>query len=218
VQFKPFMPRLILASSSPRRRELLRVLKLEFEIRSVDLDETPLEEEDPRSYVTRLATAKAQHVLRPNELVLAADTIVVLDGQILGKPRDTPDAVRMLRLLSDREHLVLTGVALADGSKQLTEAAIASTEVTFGRIEQQEIDWYVETGEPLDKAGAYAVQGLGSLFVKEIRGTHSNVVGLPVPTMAFLFRQLGYRLQEFTIDDRPTRQAPSNDLPNPSHG
>ena len=201
------LPNLILASSSPRRRELLRNLGIQFEVRPAELDETQHPGEDPYHYVERLAIEKAQKVLEPGELVLAADTIVVVDGQILGKPRDSTEAARMLGSLSAREHQVLSGVALASASKRRTVAAIASTEVTFGRIDQAEIDWYINTREPLDKAGAYAIQGLGSLFVEELRGTQSNVVGLPISTTALLFRQLGYRLQQFRLEDRVTDQA-----------
>ncbi len=184
------------------------MLGLEFEVRPAEIDERQLDDEDPSLYVTRLAAAKAHKVLFPSEIVLAADTVVVLGGRVLGKPRDPQDAAHMLRLLSDRRHLVLTGVALADGSKQQTVEAVASTEVTFGTIEQAEIEWYVNTGEPLGKAGSYAVQGLGSLFVEELKGTHSNVVGLPIPTTALLFRQLGYQLRQFRSGDRPTDRIP----------
>jgi len=162
-----------------------------FKVRPVDLDESPLPGEAPGDYVLRLATEKAAARVEPGELVLAADTTVVVDGEILGKPRDDEDARRMLRLLAGREHAVLTGIALG------TAAEVDETRVRFAPLSEAEIDWYVATGEPRDKAGAYAIQGLGSLFVEAVEGSWSNVVGLPVPRMYRLFARLGYDLKEF---------------------
>jgi septum formation protein len=174
---------LFLASSSPRRAELLRSAGIDFEIRPADVDERLLDGETAAIYVQRLAAAKALAVAagcgelkRP---VLGADTAVVVDSHILGKPADDDDARRMLRLLSGRTHQVLTGVTL------LTAAAarhdrVESTTVEFASMSAREIDWYVSTGECRDKAGAYAIQGLGSRFVRSIDGSYSNVVGLPV--------------------------------------
>jgi septum formation protein len=189
---------LVLASASPRRRELLEGLGLRFSIRAADVDETPLPGEAPDAYVLRLAREKARAAARPGELVLAADTTVTLAGEILGKPEDDADAARMLRLLSGREHEVLTGVAVLDatetGDGRLSSAVDRSL-VRMAPLSAEEIAWYVATGEPGDKAGAYAIQGLGSLFVEAITGTWSNVVGLPVPTVYRLFAELGLDLK-----------------------
>jgi septum formation protein len=190
------IPELVLASGSPRRRELLEGLGVRFTVRPVDLDESPLPDEDPRDYVLRLAIEKAAARVEPGELVLAADTTVVVDGEILGKPQDDEDARRMLRLLAGREHAVLTGIALNGSGKA---AEVDETLVRFAPLSEAEIDWYVATGEPRDKAGAYAIQGLGSLFVEGVEGSYSNVVGLPVPRMYRLFARLGYDLKEFRL-------------------
>ena len=191
------MPALVLASGSPRRRELLEGLGLRFTVRPVHLDETPRPGEPPRDYVLRLAAGKAAARIGPGELVLAADTTVVVDGEILGKPEDAGDARRMLRLLSGREHSVLTGIALQNGSRQ--EAEVDETLVRFAELSGAEIDWYVGTGEPRDKAGAYAIQGLGSLLVEAVEGNYSNVVGLPIPRVYRLFGRLGYDLKDFRV-------------------
>ncbi|HEX5715964.1 MAG TPA: Maf family protein [Thermoanaerobaculia bacterium] len=188
------IPDLVLASGSPRRRELLEGLGVRFKVRPVDLDESPLPGEAPGDYVLRLAIEKAAARVEPGELVLAADTTVVVDGEILGKPRDDGDARRMLRLLAGREHAVLTGIALNGSGKA---AEVDETLVRFAPLSEAEIDWYVSTGEPRDKAGAYAIQGLGSLFVEAVEGSYSNVVGLPVPRMYRLFARLGYDLKAF---------------------
>ncbi len=173
-------PRLLLASSSPRRLALLRALGLEPEVRPADVDETLRPGEDPHAAAERLARAKASAVAAEapeGAVVLAADTIVVLDGEALGKPRDAEDARRMLRALRGRAHDVVTGVALArDGA---LVSGRETTEVVFAAMTDEEVDAYVATGEPADKAGAYALQGLGGLFVERISGTPSNVVGLP---------------------------------------
>jgi septum formation protein len=172
-------PPFTLASASPRRAELLRAAGFDFIVRSADVDESVRQAEAPRDYVLRLAVEKARAVARaPGELVLAADTTVVVDDEILGKPGDDVDAARMLRLLAGREHEVLTGVCLLrDGS---TDARIASTVVEFAAMSDEEIAWYVATGEPMDKAGAYGIQGRVSRFIKRIDGSYANVVGLPV--------------------------------------
>jgi septum formation protein len=173
---------LVLASASPRRADLLRAAGFEFVLRPVEIDERPLDGETPETYVIRLALAKAAAARGAggagDEVVLAADTAVVVDGRILGKPRNDADARRMLRLLSGREHEVLTGVAIGrDGG---TVSAISSSRVNFLPLTTEEITRYVASGEPRDKAGAYAVQGLASRFVSEIHGSYTNVVGLPV--------------------------------------
>ncbi|HEX9944029.1 MAG TPA: Maf family protein [Thermoanaerobaculia bacterium] len=193
----PPLPTLILASSSPRRRELLGSLGLRFTIRAVDLDETPRPGEDPRATVLRLARAKAAARGHPGELVLAADTVVVIDGELLGKPADPADARRMLGRIAGREHTVLTAVALEEPGRDRRAAEVAASQVKMARLSPEEIDWYVATGEPLDKAGSYAVQGIGALFVEEVFGNYTNVVGLPLPLTYRLFRGLGYDLLAF---------------------
>lgn len=198
------LPRLVLASASPRRRELLGGLGLDFEVRPVDLDETPRPGEEPRPYVLRLAREKAAARSAPGELVLAADTVVVLDGELLGKPRDEEDARRMLAKIAGREHTVFTGIALeepgdrADGGRRGRQAAaIEESRVRMAPLSAVEIAWYVGTGEPLDKAGSYAVQGLGALIVEAVSGNYTNVVGLPLPATRRLFAELGYDLLDF---------------------
>jgi septum formation protein len=181
---------LILASSSPRRAELLRAAGIPFEIMPVDLDESVLRLEPPGDHVRRLSTEKARAVFEtnPTAVVLGADTIVHVGGEIMSKPRDADDASRMLRLLSGREHEVLTGVAIIAERNALVE--VARTRVWFNPLTEAEIHDYVATGEPLDKAGAYAIQGLGSRYIDRIQGSYSNVVGLPV---ALVYRLLkGY--------------------------
>jgi len=195
------LPLLILASGSPRRRELLARLGLRFVVRPVDVDETPRPEESPLSYVRRLAETKAIDRAESGELVLGADTVVVLEERLLGKPTDRDDARRMLRDLSGRDHLVYTGVAAWEPASERLECDVAATQVHFADLSEEEIDWYVATGEPLDKAGAYAIQGLGSLLVESITGNHSNVVGLPVPLVYRLVKRLGYDLKVWRFED-----------------
>ena len=198
-------PKLVLASGSPRRRELLDGLGLIFEVRPVEVDETAQEGEDPATYVERLARVKATAEARAGEVVLAADTTVVLEGELLGKPTDPEEACTMLRRLAGREHTVVTGVAAYDAAAQRLEAGSARTRVRIAALSEAEIDWYVATGEPLDKAGAYAIQGLGALFVEAVEGNYTNVVGLPLPLTYRLVARSGYDLRDFR---RPLR-APS---------
>ena len=188
--------RLVLASASPRRRELLESLDLDFTVRPATVDETPYPGERPRDLVRRLAREKAEAGARDGEWVLAADTIVVEDGAILGKPADRNDARTMLERLQGRWHLVLTGTALRPPAGD-TLHAVESTRVLFAELTPEQIDWYAATGEPDDKAGAYAVQGLGSLFILEIDGNYSNVVGLPLPTVRQLFEGAGSDVRAF---------------------
>lgn len=186
--------KLILASASPRRAELLRAAGFEFDIVSADVDEAIDVEETPDGYARRVALAKAQAVLAQTDgpPVLGADTVVVVDGEILGKPRDDADAARMLRLLSGREHVVLTAVCLArppGGESTRIQTRLERTTVRFAPMSDDEITWYVASGEPRDKAGGYAVQGLASRFVTRIEGSYSNVVGLPVALVYDMLRQ-----------------------------
>lgn len=176
------LERLVLASASPRRAEILRTVGWEFEIAAANIDETVRAGETPNEYVQRLAREKAEAVacVRLFGLVLGADTVVVVDGAILGKPRDEEDARRMLRLLRGRWHEVLTGVALVRAETKRAAVAHARTSVRFCEMSDAEIDWYVATGEHADKAGAYAVQGRAALFIEGLEGDYWNVVGLPV--------------------------------------
>ena len=176
--------KLVLASKSPRRGEILRAVGWEFEAVAANIDETRMESEDAVNYVKRLAQTKAETVVRKssnNVLVLGADTVVVIDGEILGQPRDDHDARRMLKLLSGKGHEVLTGIALMRAG-QTSQALIdhQTTRVHFVEMSSDEIDWYVSTREPNGKAGAYAIQGRGALFIGEIQGDYFNVVGLPL--------------------------------------
>ena len=173
-------PMLVLASASPRRQELLRNARIEFEVQPSYIVEDPLPNEGARECAERLAREKALSVAqaRPADVVLGADTVVVIDDQILGKPTDAADAARMLRLLSGRAHQIITGVCLvADGRCSVSSER---TTVTMSSITDEEIRDYVVTGEPLDKAGAYAIQGIASRWIPQIEGDYSNVVGLPV--------------------------------------
>src|SRR6266849_943249 len=174
--------KLILASASPRRAEILRTVGWPFEALPADIDESRRAGEDAVTYVERIARAKAEgSALRvPGSTILGADTVVVIENEILGKPLDDEDARRMLRLLQNRWHQVLTGVALVNGETGSSRAAHEVTEVRFAAMNEGEISWYQATGEPKDKAGAYAIQGHGARFIKEIRGDYYNVVGLPV--------------------------------------
>lgn len=173
------LPLLHLASSSPRRQEILLSLGLEFTAEGAAIDESRLDGESPQQMVLRLAAAKAEAAIaRDGQLILGADTAVVLAERVLGKPRDADDAVEMLMTLSGRNHRVLTGIALRTPNG--VSAAFSSTEVQFREIGRDEAFLYWQSGEPCDKAGAYAIQGLGGLFVEGINGSYSGVVGLPV--------------------------------------
>lgn len=186
-----------MASASPRRAELLTAAGIPFEVRPAHIDERIQPGEDATAYAGRLALEKARvvHAQSDGRPVLAADTVVVVDGQILGKPIDAGDAKRMLRLLSGRTHEVLTAVALM--SKDPAGSLPTGTEVTtveFRLLNKAEIEWYVATGEPMDKAGAYAIQGLASRFVTRIEGSYSNVVGLPVALVYVMCSRAGILL------------------------
>jgi septum formation protein len=194
-------PKLVLASSSPRRRRLLSELGLDYTVRPPDTDETPLPGEEPAAMVERLARDKALARVEAGEVVVAADTTVAIDGEILGKPVDAADARRMLARIAGREHVVYTGVAVATrdsrGDAPRTVVRVARTMVRMRALSEAEIAAYVATGEPLDKAGSYAIQELGSLLVEGITGDFTNVVGLPLPTVAACFEDLGLRLLDF---------------------
>ena len=196
--------RIYLASRSPRRRDLLKQIGVPFELlllredlrRGADVDETPLAEESPGVYVLRVASAKAAMAVRqiayrglPQKPVLSADTTVVFDGQIVGKPEDAEDAARMLRTLSGREHQVLTAVAVA--LREQIEAQISVSSVLFRELSDAEIRSYVATGEPLDKAGAYAIQGRGGVLVTRMIGSYSGIMGLPLAETVELLQKFG---------------------------
>jgi septum formation protein len=176
------MTPLVLASSSPRRAEILRAVGWPFETQAAGVDETRRPNEPPADFVRRLAREKAETVARGRlfGLVLGADTTVVVDGEVLEKPRDAEDARRMLRLMSGRWHEVLTGVALVRAEAGRVRVGLERTRVRFAGTSEDEIRWHVETGDVLDKAGAYAIQGRAALFIEAIDGDYWNVVGLPV--------------------------------------
>lgn len=190
-------PGLVLASGSPRRREFLSLLGLRFAVRPPEVDETPLPGEAPRRYVERLAAAKARAAAGDGEVVIAADTTVVVDGDILGKPADAEEASAMLARIAGRWHEVLTAVAVAAPSRAEPAMGVASTHVRMAAMAPERIAWYVATGEPFDRAGAYAIQGLGALLVEEVRGNYTNVVGLPLPLVEALCRRVGVELLDF---------------------
>jgi len=186
---------LFLASQSPRRRELLNQIGVVFEPLEVSIDKTPAMDESPLDYVRRVAREKAgagllQVAAVPGALVLGADTEVVLDGIVFGKPVDAADATRMLRLLSGRTHRVISAVALVSGGREAE--TVSESEVRFASIDEQEIAAYIATGEPFGKAGAYAIQGRGATFVAHLSGSFSAVMGLPLHETAGLLRGFGF--------------------------
>ena len=199
--------KLILASSSERRRELLTMCGYEYEIVPSGADERTYET-DPCEYVRSLAVRKAEEVAsrlrteRPGEgfAVLGADTVVTLDGIIIGKPKDEADAVRILRLLSGRTHTVCTGVAVV--TENGTESEVSTTRVTFEELTEEEIRLYVASGEPMDKAGAYGIQGPFGMFVREVEGNYFTVIGLPLPTAYRLLGHAGVLPRDFMKDDK----------------
>lgn len=186
-------PRLILASQSPRRRDLLSLIGLAHEVMPADVDESVLPDESPAAHAERLARAKACAiaVLDRDAIVVGSDTIVVLDGHILGKPADATDAARMLRMLSGRTHTVLTAVAVARGTS--LASSVESVEVTFRALSDELIASYVATGEPLDKAGAYGIQGYGATIVERIHGDYFAVMGLALGRLVDLLGAVGAR-------------------------
>jgi septum formation protein len=188
-------PRLVLASASPRRAELLQTAGIAFDVIPADIDEGMLRGEPAEEYVRRVARQKAEATARlaPARVVLGADTIVVVDDAVMGKPVDNADARRMLTALSGRTHTVLTAVCLVNpvAPVEQVRSCVARTQVDFVPLSEAEITWYVASGEPADKAGAYAIQGLASRFVSGIQGSYSNVVGLPVSLVYELCREAG---------------------------
>lgn len=194
---------LYLASASPRRRELLHQIGVRFEVRVADIDETPVADETAEVYVARLACEKAKAVharLAAGSVVIGADTAVVLDGQILGKPADRNDGLSMIARLSGREHEVLTAVAVSTSTG--SEVRVVRTRVAFRTISTSEGEAYWATGEPVDKAGGYGIQGLAAVFVRHIEGSYSAVVGLPLCETAELLAHAGICCWQ-TLSDAP---------------
>jgi septum formation protein len=195
------VPPLVLASASPRRAELLRSIGARFAAEPADVDETPQRGERGTEYVVRLAGAKAGVAAGDDRLVVGADTTVVVDDEILGKPADRGDARRMLRRLSGRAHEVHTGLAVAappaPDRHAVVVTACVTTHVWLADLDATTIDWYVDTGEPLDKAGGYGIQGAAGLFVLYLHGSYQNVVGLPLADLDVLLGEVGHRLLDW---------------------
>jgi len=192
---------IVLASGSPRRQELLRQINLPHQVRPADVDETRSPGEPPSDYACRIALDKAEHVARlldgaDDRIILAADTAVVLGDEVIGKPADAEVAASMLRRLSGREHQVLTAVAGIRGGRRLLELSVSS--VAFRPISETEISTYVASGEPMGKAGAYAIQGCAAVFTERLAGSYSGVMGLPLFETARLLAQLGVAIQPLT--------------------
>ena len=184
---------LILASQSPRRKELLGLFHLPFEIRVADIDETMDPEKSPYDEVARVSRAKAMAIPREEgDVVIAADTIVVCSGHVLGKPRDEADAVRMLSLLSGRDHQVMTGMTVIRGEKSISCTEV--TDIHFRSLSEKEIRNYVATGEPMDKAGSYGIQGGAALFAEKMVGDYYNVMGLPVCRLGMILKEIAPEL------------------------
>lgn len=185
--------RLVLASSSPRRKALLETLDIPFEIQVSQAEETLNQSLPPEEVASRLALIKAESVARGlnDALVIGADTIVVLGNQILGKPGSEEEAKEMLKKLSNCRHEVITGLALVDTVNGTTDICHETTSVWFRRLDDEEIDWYIATGEPMDKAGAYGIQGKGAVLVERIEGCYFNVVGLPLTRLYLLLKDKG---------------------------
>lgn len=185
--------KLILASSSPRRRHLLHQMGLEFDVLPSEVEEDFVNGESPRDHVLRLAEVKAHKVgeMYPTRWVIGADTVVSIDGLILGKPQTHREAHRMLGLLSGRDHLVVTGVSVWQGVREKGETLAVETSVRFKTLSSGEMEWYIRTGEPFDKAGGYAIQGRGAFMVQRIEGSYTNVVGLPLCELMEALNRLG---------------------------
>ncbi|HMK51524.1 MAG TPA: Maf family protein [Thermodesulfobacteriota bacterium] len=185
--------RLILASKSPRRSELLKQVGLDFEVVPSRVKEDFVQKESPQEHVIRLAKAKAIDVAtgHPDRWVIAADTIVYINGSILGKPKDQEEAVEMLRRLSGQEHWVLTGFFVYHLEKRKGDEEAVQTAVRVKSLTRSEMEWYVKTGEPFDKAGGYAIQGIGSFMIESISGSYTNVVGLPLCELLQMLNRLG---------------------------
>jgi septum formation protein len=187
--------RVVLASASPRRRQLLELIGIAHEVRPANIDESMRPRENPRRHAERLAREKASAIAKrdPDLIIIAADTIVVVNRKVLGKPKDADDAARMLAMLSGREHVVTTAVAVSRGKK--LRSAVEEVRVRFRRLRDDEIEAYIATGEPMDKAGAYGIQGYGATIVERIEGDYFAVMGLPIVRLVGLLRDVGVRYQ-----------------------
>ncbi len=185
--------RVVLASGSPRRSELLKLIGIPHEVRPANIDETMRPREAPRRHAERLAREKASAIATrdPDRITIGADTVVLINRKVLGKPADVGDAARMLRMLSGREHTVITAVAVSRGRK--LRSAIEEVRVTFRRLRDDEIEAYIATGEPMDKAGAYGIQGYGATIVERIEGDYFAVMGLPLVRLVGLMTDVGVR-------------------------
>lgn len=184
-------PRVVLASASPRRRDLLTLIGIPHDVRPADIDETYLPHELPAAHAERLAREKALAIHDPESVVVGSDTIVVVDGDVLGKPADRAGAARMLRRLSGRSHIVITAVAVAWRGR--VESSVEAVGVTFRELSDADIERYIDTGEPMDKAGSYGIQGFGATIVTRVDGDYFAVMGLAVNRMVRLFERLGLR-------------------------
>lgn len=187
------MRQIILASNSPRRKQLLQMIGLEFTVKTSNFDETGKLDLDPIQLVEYLSFQKAQSVAikHPNMIVIGADTVVVLDKKIIGKPKNSTDAKKILRKLSNKMHLVITGYAIIDTSTTRRVTNSVTSKVFMKKIPEKQIESYVKTGEPLDKAGAYGIQGLGSILINKIEGDYFNVVGLPIKELTTDLERFG---------------------------
>jgi septum formation protein len=185
-------PALVLASASPRRRELLSQLGIPLTVRVAEVDESPWSDEPPREHTMRLAQDKAAKIAAqvPDEWVLGADTVVVIDNRILGKPNDRDEAFAMLRAISGRWHTVYTGYCLMHHGRGVRHTGAAESKVFIRQLSDEQIHAYIATGEPMDKAGAYAIQGIGAALVQQVRGSYTNVVGLPLAEVAELWERI----------------------------
>jgi len=193
-------PRVLLASASPRRRELLNLVGIEHEVRPANIDETYLAGEKPREHAERLAREKAVAIDAPDAVTIGSDTIVVVDGPVLGKPRDRAHAAAMLRQLSGRSHVVMTGVAAR--WRGVLASGLEEVGVTFRTLSEDDIERYIDTGEPMDKAGAYGIQGFGATIVDRVDGDYFAVMGLPLNRLVRLLQSLGlnYDFGALTVD------------------
>ena len=205
------IPRVVLASGSPRRHQLLNLIGISHEVNPANIDETMRPREAPRRHAERLAREKAATIAvrDPDLITIGADTVVVINRKVLGKPVDTDDAARMLAMLSGREHTVITAVAVARGRK--LRSAIEEVRVKFRRLRDDEIDAYIATGEPMDKAGAYGIQGFGATIVERIDGDYFAVMGLPLVRLVGLMRDVGVRYRFGELATSGELVAPSAD-------
>ena len=185
---------IILASKSPRRKQLLSMMGLDFTVQTADIDETMDPSQSPSHEVAAVSARKAEKIAQehPQDIIVSADTIVVIDGKILGKPKDEEDAARMLRMLSGRTHTVYTGLTVHANGESKTQ--VVGTDVTFRDLSSAEIAAYIETNEPMDKAGSYGIQGYGSMFVSHLDGDYFCVMGLPVCTLSGMLRDAGVEI------------------------